>query len=144
MRNSVVGTNFLLKDNSPPTKVELKTKLSLIWGLENFRLVPMGGGHYHIILQTMEYQSIVMAHKPANISSGIFRGAHQQLRFHPRCLKTTTQVWARFHGTALEFRKSQNFKQRSYSQNTIKVQSNNCDLILGLYARVLIDVNTSR
>lgn len=49
LKNSVVGEGF-----SHPTIMELKEKLASLSGLNSFKLVPMGGGHFHVLLNSIE------------------------------------------------------------------------------------------
>lgn len=51
---SVVGRLFLPRTAAVPTTMNLRAKLSVAWGLDSFKLVPMGGGLHHVILQTMD------------------------------------------------------------------------------------------
>lgn len=68
-------------------------------------MVPLGSGHYHIILNSMSDQCMVMFNGPANTSPGTFRVARWQPGFDPTCLKSTTQVWVRIYGIPVEFSK---------------------------------------
>lgn len=54
---------------------ELKDKSVVIWGLEKFKLISMDGGLFHVQLEKIEEQSLVVADNPANISPGMFRVA---------------------------------------------------------------------
>lgn len=54
LQHSIVGRLFLTKGSNPPTTMELRAKLQSSWCVESFKLVPMGGGLHHIILQSME------------------------------------------------------------------------------------------
>lgn len=55
--------------------MNLKTKVGDLWGLQNFKLVPMGVAHYHVILNYMEEQYTVMSWGLINLSPGLFRVA---------------------------------------------------------------------
>lgn len=70
---SVVERIFLQRGNSPQTAIELKSKLGDIWCIQNFKLVPVGGGHYHVILSSMDEQCKVMSFGPINMSPRTFR-----------------------------------------------------------------------
>lgn len=50
LKFSMVGKIFLKKGRSLLTVKELKRKLVESWGLENFKLIPMGGRHYNATL----------------------------------------------------------------------------------------------
>lgn len=69
---SVVGRNYLQKGKEAPTTMELKMNLASNWGLENFKLIPMGGGLLHVLLKIMEEKSRALSHGPVNLPSRIF------------------------------------------------------------------------
>lgn len=50
LKFSVFGKLFLRRRKSIPTVMELKSKLRELWEVDNFKLIPMGGCHYHIML----------------------------------------------------------------------------------------------
>lgn len=75
LQYSVVGRLFLPRNSSAPTTMSLRSKLSAVWGMENFKLIPMGGGLHHVLLQSLEDQSKILSHGPINMSPGTFRVA---------------------------------------------------------------------
>lgn len=89
LKFSVVSKIFLRKGYSLPITMELKTKLGDSYGLSNFKLVPMGAGHYHVTLGSMDEQCKFMAYDPINISLRTFRVARWQPGFDLSCLKIT-------------------------------------------------------
>lgn len=142
---NIVGRFFLQKGNAPPTTMELKERLGIIWGLKSFKLVPMGGGNYHVVLHLMEDQSAVMAQGSVNLSLGTFRVTRWLLGFDLTCLKTTTNIWIGLFGMPLEFRKEQNLLNISIVVGLpIKIDLATINMYQGLYTRVLVDVDVSR
>lgn len=74
-RYSVVGRNHLQKGKPAPMTIEMEVKLALIWGLDMFKLIPIGRGFFHIVLKTMEEQRQVLSHGPVNFSPGLLDGS---------------------------------------------------------------------
>lgn len=70
---SVIGRNYLQKGKAAPTTIELRAKLAATWGMESFKLIPIGGGMSHILLKSMEEQSLILSHGLTNLPCGIFR-----------------------------------------------------------------------
>lgn len=73
LKYNVVGRLFLTKGCEHPTTMELKNKLAQIWGVPNFKIVPLGGGYFHIIQNSMSDQSTEMSSGLVNTSPGTFR-----------------------------------------------------------------------
>lgn len=73
LKFSVVGQLYLLKGCEHPTMKEIKNKLSQIWGFSNFKLVLVGGDHYHIMLGRMVDQSTVLSNGPIVFTPRTFR-----------------------------------------------------------------------
>lgn len=55
------------------TNVALKVKLVEIWKLNNFKLIPLHGGIFHIRLSIAEDQSLVISHGSVNVNTGVIR-----------------------------------------------------------------------
>lgn len=75
LRYSVVGRLFIKKGQALPTTMAIKEKLASIWGINIARLIPMGGGYHHVLLQTFDEQSDALAYGPVNLSLRISRVA---------------------------------------------------------------------
>lgn len=136
---------FMQRGKPIPTTMELKAKLGGIWGLENFKLIPMGGGLFHVLLEKIEEQSMVIAHGPANLSPGLFRVARWRPDSDPGCLCTTTRVWIRLYAIPLKFRKTQNLLNIAAIAGTpFKFDQATLNLYQGFYARLLIDIDVSK
>lgn len=56
----VVGKLSLQKGDLVLITLELKRKLVEIWNIDNFKLIPLGRGEYHVLLRTINYQSKVL------------------------------------------------------------------------------------
>lgn len=86
-----------------------------------------------------------MAYGPINVSPGTFRVARWKPGFDPICLRTTTQVWVKLYGIPLEFRKGQNLLNIAAAIGTpLRLDQSTINLCIGLYARILIDIDVSR
>lgn len=57
---SVVGRLSLQHGEMVPTNIVVKEKPGATWGLKNFKVIPLKGGVYHILLYSQEDQSLVM------------------------------------------------------------------------------------
>lgn len=69
---SVVGKLFLKRYLITNTK-ELKEKLSLVWKISNFKSTPLGGGFYHIFIESIKQQSMIISIGAVNLKPGVFR-----------------------------------------------------------------------
>lgn len=56
---SVIGQLLLQKGDVLWMTLGLKQKLSGVWGISNFRVLPIGKGVFHVFLFSMEDQSTV-------------------------------------------------------------------------------------
>lgn len=62
MNSSIQGwENIIVKGRSRPTTLDLKKKVIAIWKIERFKIITLGRGEYHVLLQSMEDQSLVLA-----------------------------------------------------------------------------------
>lgn len=68
-------------------------------GINDWRLISLGKGYYHIILNTESEKTIVWAKDSLNCKSSIIHLQEWSLNFNPMIKKlTTTQVWVRLYG----------------------------------------------
>lgn len=67
-----IGRLINHRGKSIPTNLILKNKLEMTWGLTNFKVIPIKGGLYHILLNSLEDQGTVMAKGAINMRPGIF------------------------------------------------------------------------
>lgn len=57
LKFSMVGQLYLPRICEHPTTMEIKDKLGLTWGITEFKLVPVGGDHYHIVLRSRQIKA---------------------------------------------------------------------------------------
>lgn len=125
--------------------MDLNNKLGDLWGTQNFKLVPMGSGRYHIILASLDDQYRVMSFGPIAIPWGMFRESHWQPGFDLACLKSTTHVWVRIHGLSLEFWGEQNIMNIAAAVGRpLKIGPETLSMYQGIYTRVPVDVDLSK
>lgn len=71
--------------------MNLKNKLKAAWGLNNFKLIPLKGGIYHVLLNSLEDQGTVMTKGVFNTRLAIFRVSRWFLGFDLTNHKTTNR-----------------------------------------------------
>lgn len=70
---SLIGRTSLLEGSDSVMTIGLKKKLESAWGFGDFALSSLGRGYYHVLITTMENQSIVMSHGPITMYPSVFR-----------------------------------------------------------------------
>ena len=95
--NALIARLILSKGESPWKLVELKKKISTVWGLTtNWKLISLGRGFYHIILTSKVEKNVVWSRGAISLKPGILRLQHWTLDFDPADKKSTnTQFWVR-------------------------------------------------
>lgn len=63
--------------------MNLRNKLIEAWVVSGCKIVPMGGGCFHIILNSIEDQSVSLAFGPVIILQGTFLATRWHLGFDP-------------------------------------------------------------
>lgn len=58
---SVIGRLQLIRGGPLVSTLGKKEKLAVFWGIQNFKVVPIGRGYYHFKLHSMGNQSKVMS-----------------------------------------------------------------------------------
>lgn len=108
-----------------------------------FKLIPLGRGYYHVLINNMENQSTATTAGPVNTNPGVFRVTRWTPDFNTGNMKNNvTQVWLKIFYLALEYRKPQTlFNNASGAGFPLKIDPRTLALEQGLYARVLIEVD---
>lgn len=71
------------KGDHPYSTLELFDKLVILWGIQNFCIVHMGKGFFHVFLNNMENQSKVLSTGAINMKPGVFRISRWVPNFNP-------------------------------------------------------------
>lgn len=143
LQYSVVGKLTMMQGEMAPTNMNIKKKLQAAWGLKDFKVIPLRGGVYHILLDSLQDQSIVMAKGASNMHPGVFSVSRWYPGFNPaKYIITTSQVWIRPHNLPLEYRKQQNILNIAGGVRlTLKINPLPISLYHKLYARVFVDID---
>lgn len=108
LQYSEVGRLQLQKgDLIPTTKMEQKRNLQSIWRVEDFKLIPLSKGVFHVLLYNLVDQGSVMAHGALYTKSRVFRTSRWCPGFNIANHKITrANVLIRSYHIPLEYRRS--------------------------------------
>lgn len=53
LKFSIIGRLSLHRSKSIPNMMELRTKLGIIWGIQDFKVIPLGKGMFHILMYNL-------------------------------------------------------------------------------------------
>lgn len=139
----VIGRIIMQKGDRPYSTLEIFDKLVILWGIQNFRIVPIGKGYFHVFLNSMDNQSLVLSIGALNLKPGIFRVSRWVPDFNSASQKqTNAQVWARLYDLPMEYRGQTNlFGIARGAGMPLKVDPLTLQRRSGLYCRVLLDVD---
>lgn len=75
--------------------LELFDKLVILWGIQNFKIIPLGMGFFHVSLHTMDNQSKVISIGALNLKPLCLDGFHILIQIlkskpPPRCGQEST------------------------------------------------------
>lgn len=109
----------------------------------DLKLIPLKGGVFHILLNSLEDQSYVMAMGVVDLKPRVFRVSRWFLHFDPLNFKpTTSQVWIFLLDLPLDYRKDQNVLNIVAGVGLpLKIDPLTRNLYHDAYARVLVDVD---
>lgn len=143
---SVIGRLNLMKKDQIPTTKELRTKLAEEWNLESFKMIPIGRGFFHIFVQGMEEQSIILSVGAVNLKPGVFRVSRWAPNFNPVTQKqTNSQIWIRIFDLPIEYWKPRNLANIARGSGLpLMIDPRTLNIDFGLYARVLVDADFSK
>lgn len=143
---SMVGRLTLKQGGSIPTNRILKNKLEEIWGIKNFKVILMKGKIYHVLLNSVKDQGIVISMRVINTRPGFFHVSRLFPGFDSTNFKIlTTQVWICLHDGPWEYSKEQNVLNITVGVGLpLKIDRLTLSYYHGTYARVLVDVDLSQ
>lgn len=96
LKFSIVGRLSLQRGQDPPTNKFLRQKLEEFLGCKQFKLIPLKGGIYHVLFNSLQDQALAMTKGAINIKPGVLRICRWYPGFDPYTFKlTTSQVWIR-------------------------------------------------
>lgn len=103
-KHSLIGRVILTKGERPWKMTDLKNKLQEIWQLANWRLISLGKGYFHILLQSDEDRKTIWSRGPIPLKPGILRLQLWTPGFNPwRQKSNNAQIWVRFHELSWDF-----------------------------------------
>lgn len=126
--------------------MELKNKLSSIWGLSSkWKLISLGRGFYHVILSSSAEKTTIWGRGSISLKPGILRLQHWTLDFDPDEQKSSnTQLWVRFYKLPWEYWHPHILTSIASGLGVpLKIDNATINGEFGHYARVLIDVDLS-
>ncbi|KAL6219073.1 hypothetical protein ACLB2K_012279 [Fragaria x ananassa] len=134
-----------LKDK-PYSASDLSHKLSLLWGsLGAWKVIPMGKGYFTFSFSTDEDLSTVWVKGAIALKPGFLRFMRWVPNFSPANQRNrNAQVWVRFWDLGLEFWEPRTlFEIANGIGVPVKVDANTRERRVGLFARILVDIDLS-
>lgn len=109
LRFSAMGRLFIPRNDPIPTTMEIKAKLVEGFHIEDLKIIAMGRGLFHLILNNLEDQCKILSAGSLFMKPGIFCFNRWMLGFATvKQMQTNTQVWIRLYNIPLEYQKHQN------------------------------------
>lgn len=143
--HSLIGRLVLLKGDKPLKTVELKEKLSKIWGLDvnSWQLVALGKGYYNMHMKTMDAKSRVFSRGAIFLKPGVFRISQWVPDFNPSKQKqTNSQVWIRIFDLPQEYWRPAILCSIARGVGLpLRIDNKTLSKEVGLFARVLVDID---
>ncbi|XP_024187939.1 uncharacterized protein LOC112192433 [Rosa chinensis] len=132
--------------DKPYSPSDLYRKLRLVWGdIGHRRIIPMGKGYFSFSFTSDVAFSRVWEKGAIALKPGILRFMRWAPNFSPANQKNTNaQVWVNFWDLGLEFWEPLTlFEIANGIGVPVKIDQNTLDRKLGLFARVLVDIDLS-
>ncbi|XP_050223701.1 uncharacterized protein LOC126673551 [Mercurialis annua] len=145
-KNALIARIVLAKGESPWKLFDLKKKLTSVWNLKSeWKLISMGRGYYHVILNTMEEKNAIWGKGVIALKPGTLRLQPWSPDFDPSIQRTTNaQIWVRLYKLPWEYWHSQILSSIARGIGVpLKIDQATANGEFGHYARVLIDVDLS-
>lgn len=130
-----------------PKSQELAQRLRSLWPmLSSWSIAPLGKGFFMLHFQTLEYMQHVWSLGSINLNPGLLRLIQWSPSFSPSTYKNTfAQVWVYFWDLGYDFWDHQTlFEIAKGVGMPVKLDPRTIDRSLGLYTRILIEVDLSR
>lgn len=140
------GRLILHKGDAPITTQALKAKLNVQWPqLLNWNLIPLGKGFFEFRFNSVEDMRRIWALGTVNLKPGLLRFYCWSKDFAPQAQSQThAQVWVRFLNLPQEYwEKHTLFEIASGLGTPLSIDEATQHRRLGIFARVLVDVNLS-
>lgn len=146
--NCLIGRLVLARGDQPYLTKELKTKLSNTWGIKDidWRITPLGKGFFTLKFATADIKASIFAKGSVVLRPGIFRISQWSPNFNPNLQKqTNAQVWVRIYELSMEYWKPDFLYDIAKGIGTpLRIDKKTLDKELGLYARILVDVDFAK
>ncbi|XP_062020937.1 uncharacterized protein LOC133737388 [Rosa rugosa] len=136
---------------SPPNGImprahELAQRLKLFWNsVSNWSVAPMGKGFFMLQFQSIDDMQRICSLGSISLNPGIMRLIKWTPDFSPSSYKNTfVQIWVRFWDLGFAYWDQQTLFEIARGIGTpIKLDPRTANRSIGLYARVLVDVDLS-
>lgn len=100
----MIGQLILQEGEIASITLEWKTKLQAIWRIENLKVIPLGREVFHVLLHSINDQSLLIAYSMSYTRLGLLRISRWHPGFNPKNhIQTMLQVWVRFYYLPLEY-----------------------------------------
>lgn len=146
-KTNLVG-RVSLHRNQPPTKAhELASQLRSYWPqVTNWTVAPLGKGFFMLRFQSVEDMQRIWSLGSVNLRHGVIRFIKWTPSFSPSTYRNTfAQVWVRFWDLGFAYWDHQTLFEIAKGVGTpIKLDPRTQNRSVGLYARILVDVDLSR
>ncbi|KAL6190504.1 hypothetical protein ACLB2K_036898 [Fragaria x ananassa] len=145
-KHMLIGRVQLGLRDKPYSASDLSHKLSLLWGsLGAWKIIPMGKGYFTFSFSTDEDLSTVWVKGAIALKPGFLRFMRWVPNFSlANQRNTNAQVWVRFWDLGLEFWEPRTlFEIANGIGVPVKVDANTRERRVGLFARILVDIDLS-
>lgn len=146
-KTNLVG-RLVLASKTPPLKShELMQQLWALWpSLSNWSVSPLGRGFFMLQFQSMEDMQKIWSLGSISLQWGVLRLIKWSPNFSPSTYKNTfAQVWVRLWDLGFDFWEQQTLFEIARGIGVpLKLDQRTVDRSVGLYDRVLVDVDLSQ
>ena len=133
----------MAKGDRPWLIGDMKWNLSKLWGLHNWKLIPIGKGYFHLLFHNQDEMNAVRQRGNVQLRPGVFRISEWDMDFNPFIHKqTTAQVWLKLHGISWYYWHPKILWDiASCVGFPIKMDGTTLNGEYGFYARILVEVD---
>lgn len=143
---NLVGRIILPNGAEPWKTPDLRTRLQSLWSeISNWTIIPMGRGFFVFQFASMDDLQRIWAHGSVLLKPGVLRLSRWHPDFSPSTYKNThAQLWVRFWDLGLQYWEPKTLFEIARGIGLpIKIDPATLNRRVGLFARVLIDVDLS-